>query len=83
MTQEIDDLAEEIKDTLETGINYPDIAVRLFGNDGNAAAIIGSIRRELHRHGVSPDRIKDFTDETRSGDYGHVLQTCQKWVTVL
>lgn len=64
-------------------IKYPEIEVKLVGNDGNAYAILGSMKRELQRGAVPQVEIKEFMDEAMSGDYNHLLRTCMNWVTVL
>ena len=63
-------------------IRYPDIEVQLSGEDGNAFAILGLVRRELRRAGVSEDDCAAFTAEATSGDYDHLLQTVMKTVNV-
>ena len=61
---------------------YPDICVKLTGQDGNAFAIIGRVRQELRRANVEKDDIDLFLKEAMSGSYDHLLQTCTKWVDV-
>jgi len=61
---------------------YPDIEVQLVGNSGNALAILGTITREMRRHGVSGGDIDQFVNEATSGDYDHLLQTAMEWVEV-
>ena len=61
---------------------YPEIEVRLTGTDGNAFAVIGKVRRELKRGGVSTEEVSAFTEAATAGDYNHVLMTCMKWVEV-
>jgi hypothetical protein len=65
-----------------TDIKYPNIEVELSESNGNAYAIIGTVRKTLRRAGVTGDQIQKFTDDAMSGDYDHVLQTCMKWVNV-
>lgn len=61
---------------------YPEIEVQLTGTDGNAMAIIGTVRSVLRAGGVPADQIKAFSDEAMSGDYDNVLRTAMSWVTV-
>jgi hypothetical protein len=61
---------------------YPNITVKLVGNDGNAFAILGRVSGALRRAGVSEEERKQFMSEAMSGDYNHLLQTCMAWVTV-
>ena len=61
---------------------YPNITVRLVGNDSNAFAILAAVKKALHNNKVSSDEIKQFYDEATSGDYDNLLQTAMKWVEV-
>ena len=61
---------------------YPDITVRLVGEDGNAFAILGRVRKALSRAGVSSEEINLFMQEATAGDYDNLLQTCMEWVEV-
>ena len=63
-------------------IKYPKIKVALVGQDGNAFAIMGAVSKALRRGGVSTEEISEFTSESMSGDYNHLLQTAMKWVDV-
>jgi hypothetical protein len=65
---------------METTIKYPDIQVRLVGEDGNAFAILGRVSKALKRAGVDRSDIDKFMAEAMSGDYNHLLRTCMAWV---
>jgi hypothetical protein len=65
-----------------TDAKYPNVEVRLSGEDGNAFMIIGRCRRAAKAAGVSNDELEKFSSEAMSGDYDNVLQTCMKWFTV-
>ena len=56
----------------------PDVKVKLVGEDGNAFFIIGRCSKAMKRAGHA-DRVKEFQDEAKSGDYDKVLSTCMKW----
>jgi hypothetical protein len=62
---------------------YPDVKVKLVGEDGNAFAILGRVRAALRHAKVSQEEIEKFTTEATSGDYDNLLATCMKWVDVL
>jgi len=64
-------------------VKYPEIEVQLTGQDGNAFAVIGAVRKALRRAGIGQDEIALFTNEATAGDYDHLLATCMKWVVVL
>lgn len=65
-------------------MKYPkyDISVKLIGENGNAFNIIGKVRKEMKRNGVSNDEIDLFINEAMSGDYNNLLRTCMKYVNV-
>ena len=59
-----------------------DVAVRLTGTDGNAYAIMGTVQKALKKAGATPAEIKEYLDESMSGDYNHLLATACEWVEV-
>lgn len=61
---------------------YPEIVVTLLGEDGNAFAIMGAVKKALRRNGVSAEEIDQYSEESMSGDYNNLLKTAMKWVTV-
>lgn len=63
-------------------VRYPEVVVRLVGEDGDSVAIIGRVRKALRRAGVTQEQIEEFTQEATSGDYDNVLRTCMRWVNV-
>lgn len=68
---------------MATDVKYPNIKVQLVGTDGNAFSILGNVKRELRRGGVSAEEQESFMEEAMSGDYDHLLATCMKWVDVV
>lgn len=68
---------------METGVKYPNITVKLVGEDGNSVAIISAVRRALLRNRIPQEEIDAFLKEafSSSGTDG-VLQTCMRWVEV-
>lgn len=67
---------------MKNAIKYPEIKVKLIGNDSNAFAIMGAVGQALRRNGVSNEEIKEYQDESMSGDYNNLLITANKWVNV-
>jgi len=63
-------------------IKYPDIHVKLTGQDGNAFNIMGLVQEALREADVTPSEVADFLTEAKSSDYDHLLQTCMEWVNV-
>lgn len=66
----------------QSEIRYPNVKVRLTGEDGNAFAILARCSRAARKAGVSSDEVREFTKEATSGDYGHLLMTTQRWFDV-
>ncbi len=60
---------------------YPEIEVQLSGNDGNAFAIMGAVKKALKRANVSADEIAEYTEQSMSGDYDNLLRVAMAWVT--
>jgi hypothetical protein len=63
-------------------IEFPQVHVKLVGEDGNAFAILGRVRQAMKRAGVPQDLIEKYTKEATSGDYDHLLQVTMRWVDV-
>ena len=61
-------------------VKYPEVEVKLVGEDGNAFSILGRVSKAMRRAGIDSTEIKEFTDEAMSSDYNHLLQTVMKWV---
>jgi len=66
----------------ELTLSYEKPTIQLTGNDGNAFAILGNVRRGMKRAGATDEELKAFMSEATSGDYDHLLQTCMKYVDV-
>lgn len=63
-------------------VKYPDITVKLVGEDGNAFAILGRCSRAMKEAGVPKTEIDRFIEEATSGNYDNLLATCTKWFNV-
>ena len=61
---------------------YPNVRVRLVGEDGNAFAIMGRVTRAMRRAGLPPEEVAAFRDEATAGDYDQLLATVMRWVEV-
>jgi hypothetical protein len=62
---------------------YPDVHVRLLGEDGNAGSIMGRVTDALRRQAKVGHAVCDeFRMQATSGNYDHLLQTVMAWVTV-
>ena len=67
---------------IQVDIKYPNIKVKLVGRDGNAFAIMGSVKTALRKAKVPSTEIDQFLTEAMSGDYNNLLRTCMDWVDV-
>jgi hypothetical protein len=63
-------------------VKYPEVKVRLVGEDGNAFAILGRVQAALRKAGVERAELDLYFQEATSGDYNHLLQTTMRWVAV-
>jgi hypothetical protein len=61
---------------------YPDVQVKLIGQDDNAFAIMGAVSAEMRSHRIPRDEIEAFRREAMSGDYDNLLRTVTRWVSV-
>lgn len=65
-----------------SNVKYPNVKVKLVGNDGNAFAIMGAVKSALKKHGVPDYEIEEYLRDSMSGDYNHLLQVAMTWVVV-
>jgi coproporphyrinogen III oxidase-like Fe-S oxidoreductase len=61
---------------------FPQVHVRLTGTNGNAFAILRTVREALRKAGVPQYEITQFVEEATKADYVELLMTCLKWVEV-
>lgn len=61
---------------------YPNVEVKLQGEDGNPFMIASRTRRALERAGHREQAKQYFDEVFNGGDYDHVIQTTMKWVNV-
>jgi hypothetical protein len=56
--------------------------VKLVGRDGSAFAIMGTVSAALRRAGATEQTIRQYRQESMSGDYSHLLATAMKYCEV-
>ena len=61
---------------------YPNITVKLVGEDGNGLAILARAINAARKGGLSVEEIAKFRNEATSKDYDHLLATCMTWFEV-
>ncbi len=54
--------------------------VKLVGEDGNAFAILGRVRRALLDAGASAEYVERYTREATSGNYDHLLAVTLEYI---
>jgi hypothetical protein len=63
-------------------VRYPEVEVKLIGEDGNAVAILGRVRQALGEAGVPAKELDVFVEEATAADYDHLLLTVMAYVEV-
>ena len=63
-------------------VRHPEVRVQLVGQDGNAFAVLATVRMALRRSGVPEDEVLAFVREATAGDYDELLRTVMAWVTI-
>ena len=63
-------------------VKYPNITVRLVGEDGNAFTIMGKVKEALRKGKVSQAYQALYLEEAMSGDYDNLLRVTMNWVNV-
>ena len=63
-------------------VKYPNVKVKLAGEDGNAFAILARVDRAMRDAGIDKEERDAFRDEATSGDYNNLLATVMNWVEV-
>ena len=61
---------------------FPQVEVRLVGEDGNAFSIMARTKRAMRRAGVTKEEISAYLAEAASGDYNHLLAVTMRTVAV-
>ena len=61
---------------------YPEIEVNLSESDGNAFSIQAKVIRAMRHANVDRAHIENFKQESRDGDYDHLLLVCMEYVNV-
>jgi len=56
--------------------------VKLVGEDGNAFAIMGRVKKALIRSGADKEYIDKYVHEATSIDYDHLLVVSMRYVDV-
>lgn len=63
-------------------VKYPQVKVKLVGEDGNAFSILGRVVSAMNEAGLPREKSAEFIKEATSGDYDNLLITVMKYVTV-
>ena len=58
------------------------VEVQLSEEDGNAFAIMARVGRALKSAGATQEEIKQYQEDSMSGDYDNLLLVASQWVQV-
>jgi hypothetical protein len=61
---------------------FPNVTVRLVGENGNAFAILGRVMGAMKAAGVSDEDRQAFEAEATAEDYDQLLRVVMEWVDV-
>jgi hypothetical protein len=56
--------------------------LNIVGGDGNAFFILGKALVAAKKAGWSQEKIQEFSDKARAGDYDNLLTTCMDYFDV-
>ena len=59
---------------------YPEVIVKLAGEDGNAFMIMGRVAVAMRRAGIAHEEVDAYREEAMDGDYGNLLRVTMRWV---
>jgi len=62
-------------------VRYPQVTVKLIGEDGNGAGIIGKVAGVIRRE-VSPEAASEYVNEAMNCDYNAMLRLTMRTVNV-
>jgi len=61
---------------------YPNVKVKLVGEDGNAFAIMGRVAHAMRKAGLTRDQINEYQKEAMSGNYDNLLVVTMNYVDI-
>lgn len=53
---------------------FPNVHVKLVGEDGNAFFILGRVAKAMKRGGCTKEEVAAYMKEAKSGDYDNLLR---------
>ena len=60
-------------------VKYPEVKIKLVGEDGNAFSILGRCKIAVRRAGLDQNVWDEYKEEATSGDYNKLLCTTMDW----
>lgn len=61
-------------------VKYPNVNVKLVGEDGNAFFILGRVAQAMKRGGCTKEEVSAYLKEAKSGDYNNLLRVTMNTV---
>lgn len=62
-------------------VKFPEVHVKLVGEDGNAFLIMGRVQQALRIGKISKEDIDAYRKEAMSGDYDNLLRVTMEYVS--
>ena len=67
---------------MNSNVKFPNVKIKLIGEDGNAFAIMGRVSAAMRRAGCTSEDISAYTTAATSGDYSNLLRVTSETVSV-
>ena len=64
-----------------SNVKYPNVKVKLVGEDGNAYSIMGRVQKAMRLEKLPPEAFAEYQKEAMSGNHGHLLATTMRYVS--
>ena len=63
-------------------VKFPNVKVKLVGEDGNAFAILGRVSKALKKGGATKEQVDEYFAEATAAKYCDLLSVTMQWVDV-
>jgi hypothetical protein len=66
---------------MNSNVKFPNVKVKLIGEDGNAIAIMARVTRAMRKANCPAEDIKAYTEACMSSDYNNLLRVTMQTVS--
>jgi hypothetical protein len=63
-------------------VRYPNVHVKLVGENGNALSILASVSSAMRKAGLSREQIKEYMDTAMASEHDRLLAETRRFVKV-